>query len=605
MNRFLDYFDDIVIVIASLLYPLILVVEIFTTGFFSRYLFLPALGVLGLANFLLRTKTNRHLPTSNKQLLIIWVTLVINLSLESQLVAVNLFQKILLTGFLISLASLAGWLFFKHTVDELPTASLGHQHQKLLTWLVTLTILTFVLVQLILSQSYIGADEGSYVYDLKLIRDGATPIKDFAARALPILYLYDVLTRLIGLSLNNLKLINAIFCGLTALGIYKIGSFVKNKEFGALALGLYLTTPLVWILNLVTTTVLIDTAILTWAGFFFIKSLHPPKVYLKLVLSAGLLSIGVLIRRVPLLFLGVLGLYLLWQIYKAKGKGGSVLKSVAFAIGGLIPLGIVLAFLSYHLGFAKAVLEVFAGNVLMKETQLGLANSVNNIILGTTLAMGVLGGSLLRNAQFGHREKRLLKLFALGPLILYGIYIFKRGFLPIYFGESLPFLTLLAAIGLFQIWARWKALVMALIILPWVTLVPAVWATRLDDVVGSGFNSQEVSDVNYLVNQAFLESSGSARVLLGGSLNWAGDNNATQFLNLSHPLMYEGEATVYKLYRAPEPEALKQLFIDAGVPVVVWDHHFDLAFPWLTDDVLNRYQKVGETKNVEVYKLKN
>ncbi len=604
MNQFLNYFDDIATVISSILYPLILIIEIFTAGFFSEYLFLPALGVLGLSNVLLQTKINKHITTSNKQLLIIWVALVINLILEGSLIDLNLFQKLLLTGVLVGSTTLGGGLFFKQDGDDLPTPSLGHKHKKLLAWLVTLTILMFVLVQLAISQSYIGADEGSYVYDLGLIKAGAIPIKDFAARALPLLYLYDVLTNLIGLSLNNLKLINAIFCGLTAFGVYKIGSFVKSREFGALALGLYLTTPLVWILNLVTTTVLIDTTILTWACFFFVKSLHPPRSYLKLAISAGLLSIGVLIRRVPLLFLGVLGIYLLWQIYKTKGKGSSTLKAGVFAVGGLIPLGVVLTFLSYHLGLEKAVLEIFAGNVLMRETKLGLTDSVNNVILGATLAMTVIGGSLLRSLQFGQKEKRLLILFALSPLVLYGIYIFKRGFLPIYFGESLPFLTLLAAIGLFQIWERSKLMVIALILLPWLTLMPTVWTTRLDDVVGSGFSGSEVVGINRLVNQTFLESSGSARTLLGGSLNWASDNNATQFLNLSHPLMYEGGATVYKLYNAPEPERLKQLFIDAKVPVVVWDHHFELAFPWLTDEVLNRYQKVGGTKNVEVYQLK-
>lgn len=619
LARFFNFLEEIVLIFAAVFYPLILALELIVPGFFSHFFFLEIIGFLGIFAILTKRLSQKKSFGAKEclQFLIIFLALITNLTINLRGYEVDKLRSALFTLTLLGL-TIIGAMTTRITHPETRKKTFPAKLKMDSLKILALIPAPYFLLRLAANFYYIGADEGSYIYDALLLNQGFFPIKDFVTRALPQLYFYASFIKILGPHLWILKILNAIVSSLTVAAIYKIGEELEGKKVALIAALLYIISPLSFLSDTVTSTIIFEVALTAWGVYFLIHYLKDKKEA-SLFFSGMLFAAGFLVRKIPAVFIIAAGFYLL------KGKKIKSLRT--FLAGIAIPILLATVILLPNLGLTQTFQVLGPGLVVVQEARQTLAASLHYLKLGTILSGFLLAGIaaffLIPREQKPGKKINLL-IFWIGALVLlYGFYTVKRGLTPKYLSELTAPFSLLAGLGFVRlledthkrhsergeesqpsIFNISKILLVAITVL--ISLV-AIKITPFGDesvgyplmrIIGSGFSRQETKEIVRLIQTQTEEND----VILGGSLHWATFSGRKQFLDISHPLIYEQEAEVYTLYNAPDEQEIKEIFINQGPKLVLRDLHFELAFDFLIPELEHYYRKIYETKNVGVYK---
>jgi len=187
-------------------------------------------------------------------------------------------------------------------------------------------------------------DEGAYLYDGLLISQGSSPFYFSFARSPVLVYPLGIIIKIFGNHLLVGRLFNIFVATGIGLLLFRIGTELKNKKSGLLAVSIFSIFP-----TIVSDTVYLHTQtseyFLILLGFYlFIKALKKSNDRL-LIYSIIPFSLAVLIREVavfylPLIFILVFVFYQGDRMFKAKIilKMGLISTSIIVAVWSLIAL---------------------------------------------------------------------------------------------------------------------------------------------------------------------------------------------------------------------------------------------------------------------------
>ena len=487
---------------------------------------------------------------------------------------------------------------------------------------VLLIVLSVFLFRLILNQMYIGADEGSYAYDAYLLSQGYTPYIDFPTRALPQIAVYSVAGSLLGNFVMGLHIVNAIFSALQVLVFSRLLSVLKvSKQNHLLFLALYVVSPII-IFNHTVASTLVFESLLLLSGVYFLtinlkKITDGSSSFIHYLVPVGLITIATLIRATSGALLLIWAALLTYDAWRNRSVNTLIKHSLLSFVAAIISMSPILMYLYPRGGMELIIKALLPGGVLAKEAVQPLFISFQLAQLGYILTAGLVGLILIvgivriRGKEFTTQSSLPIFLAFTLPGLIYFFYIFKRGFNLVYLTSIYPFMLIWVAIqydylkGSVGVWM--KLLVTSVFGLT--ILATPIYLARSEtifegvpirSVVGSGFFREEDQHA-----KAFIEENlevGST--VLAGSLNWVLYADSMQFHNISRPLIYEGEATIYKLFDFPDRDQLRDEFRESPPKYIFYDHHFELAFPFLEDELREMYRLVYNERTVQIYELK-
>lgn len=167
----------------------------------------------------------------------------------------------------------------------------------------------------------VNADVGLYLYDARLLAEGATPIVDYPSRS-PLFI--GLLSLIISSGLDpivatrSLMVINALAGGLGVYYLTKVVSTQQSAEFAA-AVYMFIPLSLFWGLWLKTETVVVVG--FTYALARFAGQLDDPVIPAReFVLFGAALGAGFLIRRTLIFYIIAIGLYVVCYRLTRRGR---------------------------------------------------------------------------------------------------------------------------------------------------------------------------------------------------------------------------------------------------------------------------------------------
>jgi len=104
-------------------------------------------------------------------------------------------------------------------------------------------LLGFAAKYIIINYEWIDTDEGNYIYDAKLLLEGARPFEDFYLKDVMYISILALFGKIFGFSLIIGRLLSIIFSLVTAIFVYKIGSMLHDKKTGLVACIIYIFMP--------------------------------------------------------------------------------------------------------------------------------------------------------------------------------------------------------------------------------------------------------------------------------------------------------------------------------------------------------------------------
>src|SRR3989344_9546366 len=102
--------------------------------------------------------------------------------------------------------------------------------RKYLMILIAILALSFAFRIAAINYEWIDVDEGNYLYDAKLLSDGAKPFEDFYMKEVFYTSLLAGAGKAFGFTLFLGRLLSAVFSIITIIFIYKIGKELNNPK---------------------------------------------------------------------------------------------------------------------------------------------------------------------------------------------------------------------------------------------------------------------------------------------------------------------------------------------------------------------------------------
>jgi hypothetical protein len=182
----------------------------------------------------------------------------------------------------------------------------------------------------------VSADTSLYTYDAMLVLDGQTPITDYPTRSPFFSYIYAA-----PLALGLGKMLTARLTMLAAAvalgaGIYRLTRTLHSEQAAMAATLLYFATPLSVVYGQLLYTEQVTQLFVIGAVLMLYGHLDDETVPYRYPLAIGsLFGIAFLVRRVVIVQLGVLGLFLLyyWTVRGDRSLTRPVAYGVALSIG--------------------------------------------------------------------------------------------------------------------------------------------------------------------------------------------------------------------------------------------------------------------------------
>jgi Dolichyl-phosphate-mannose-protein mannosyltransferase len=433
------------------------------------------------------------------------------------------------------------------------------------------------LIVFFLSKNYIGNDEGSYVYEMHLISRGLMPFKDFISRAPAELAAFLLFSKIFGASILSLKAFNALIVSLIGLVSYwTIGRFQKPLValIGSLciiAAPCFLLTKMVF-----GTTGLSCLLILTTCLLLALGKRHAD------VLAGMAMALAVFTRESNALF--VLGLlpFLFWSNKKALPR---------VMAGGLLIAVPTMLFFGWHIGMKNAVdILLGLGHVGAEESRPSIVFSLGMLWFFFMSALPFLTLFMTGQKRAFAKQDASLFIWILLMGLFYGWYIDKRAFMLSYGSEFIPLIGVLvfslmrtdhALYAKKYLMGASVTVAFLLLIAPYAFVGVAQGDSTiskkpfpLDRLIGSGIPSKSFEKITSVLR----ENTRQGDIIFAGNLAFASENGLTQFMDISRPMVYEGETGMYKLYGAPS-RADVVTALSANPPrAIVSDHHMAISF---------------------------
>lgn len=596
-----------------IVYILLLSIEILFQNIISKYINLEHIGII-LFLIYLYVYIKEPYESKTKSLnyiLILTITFLINHVMDITYISPSKFIMLLLLSLSFILLILNRYNLFKNIHIDINNRAIYVILVSLLLFnVISYTILTF---------TYVGNDEASYVYNAKLINEGKIPYKDFITRAPPVIYTYSAIMKIFGLDLIKIKIANVIFSTLSVLFIFLLGKTLADNKIGIITTIFYVFS-LVRLSSIVTGTGILSNLFVLMAFYFFIKNKDNP---LNLLVSGIFFSLAFFSRMIPILYFILLGLLLLILLIKQEDKRRCLKHIYFFFSGFIIPSVIIISYFSSYLHFIPALkLLTGIGSIAIKEANIPLLSSLRTINISFIFSIHLIIFSILyfmipkKNKEILSSKNLTIIMVWLVPTVLfYFYYIFKRGFFLGYYLEILPVLCIISALYFKKLNLLDKEktkFLLALLITILVISSMIVFPTKpfvkfggpdypFSSLIGSGVSFNTVKEVSNIIKERTNEND----EILGGSLQWATESGRRQMLDISHPLAYTETSEVYTLYSIQTKKEVINYFRNHDIKIVIVDSHFSLAFNDLLDDVNTKYRLIKDIEGIKVYEKKS
>ena len=459
----------------------------------------------------------------------------------------------------------------------------------------------------LISRNYVGADEGSYLYEPSLVLMGKIPFKDFISRAPVEIYFLALLFKFFGNSVAVIKIINTLVVTAIGLMVYQIVR-QHQKQSVAVVASLCTFINMAFILPLMVTSSTSFSILLVLLSCYFLKK----EGWKNAVLSGSLLALAVFTRETNAIF--VLFILIFFIITKKWQKLYQII------IGGLAISLIAIGFFAYHVGLFSAINMLLGiGHLGVQEEKILSVYSLSILKFFVLPLIPLIGYFLVLKKDFAKTKfvyPEILWVIATG--IFYLFYFNRRGFLLSYGAEFVPLIIIIIfTICHFETsWyykKSWQAIILPLLIifsfLP-LALIRPVPVRVLNSVI-KGFNinvlingnvpAKDFSKINNIIHKVTNPND----VVLTGNLAFVSENNLQQFMDISRPMAYNGQSTVYKLYKAPSPQTILQE-ISLHPPKVIIDdgHLYASLWRYIQNFVISNYSVYYRDGYVIVFVLK-
>jgi hypothetical protein len=433
------------------------------------------------------------------------------------------------------------------------------------------------------ASGYIGNDEGSYIYEAKLILDGRVPFRDFATRAPFQVAIIAALAKAFGPTMDLLKSYDAALYALSGILLYLIARRWQGRAVSTcLALATMLAPPFL-LSRLTVGTVALSMALVLAA----MLAIGDGRRW-SICLSGALLACAVFVREPVAIFVMGVAVYLVMNRQYDK--------AAAFVAGGLIVAIPVLGFFSYEIGLAATLSQVLGlGHVVVSEKAMSTGNALAQlgIFAVSILPFGVALMLARRSGKTTERGRAAYELSILWVVLMtafYAAYFFKRGFMQSYGSEIIPMLSIIIAarcsVGDASVRCRYgRAAVSAavavaaylsfyLLIKPPAGIAISRYAPMdLDFLAGSGIPMRNFTHII----DAVRSNSGSSDAILSGALSVPIASGRAQYMDMSRMMIYQWGSGLDALYAVPRrSEFVKDVKRDMP-RIIVSDYHLAIT----------------------------
>ncbi len=466
-----------------------------------------------------------------------------------------------------------------------------------LVLILILTTLPFIFF----SSQYIGNDEGSYIYEAKLISEGRIPLKDFISRAPSVIYPYSIVFSIFGYSFIVLKILNGAIFFSIGIMVYLLVKKYQIKKIAILAMVATLINPAFFLPFTITSTGNL-TLLYLLIGIHFIKK----ESQLEHLFSGVFLALSVLGREINLIFVFFILFYLIFK------KDYQKLKNII--LGGLIVGGLTILFFGIYIGFLNSI-GILTGisKVGMSEAKIPFIYSKNIFKLFLIFIFPISFLVLFLNGDF-KKNTPYESIWILSIGLFYLIYSFKRVFSLTYGSEFIPLIIILIYSNLNPLYNKKKIF---LILIIFSIVLPFVGMQYINYEQGGKFNLQEGYDINRLIGtgiekDSFLEINDLIRkntnkgdIVLSGNLIFSSENDLDQFLFLTRVLAYEGKTDISQIYNIATIEEIKNKFVKTPPQLIVLDNHLRISiYPHIKEEIDLYYEQIYSENQVKIFLFK-
>ena len=461
------------------------------------------------------------------------------------------------------------------------------------------------------SLHYAGNDEGSYIYESALTAQGDIPFRDFISRAPALIYLFAIPYMFTAATFISLKIGLLILMSITGLLAYLIIRKYQSRSFSLFGTMLLMLNPVMFISKLTINTTTLSVPLMLAAIYLLAK-----KTKTADVLCGATLAFLVFTREIHAFFIIALAIYFIWN--------KSYPRLIRICVGGIAIAVPVFWYFGSYIGFGQAIDTLLGiSHVGASEPTDALSHSLAMIGLTISSLLPLALVAIFADKKPIHWKNALPALIWVGVLSLfYAAYLLKRGFLLSYGSELIPLATIAVFMCMKYEWAksRIRYVVLMMMAALSLTLWPygnfgaahgADYRSRtmydLDQLTGSGVPSDHFDAINKTI-RAYADAhatSTDGRTIFAGNLFFASENNLTQFLDITRPMAYETDSTVYQIYNALPAEDIIASFKENPTLIVVADKHFQMTFlDGIKDTLADRYDLIYQDDYVYAYGLK-
>ena len=485
---------------------------------------------------------------------------------------------------------------------------MSHLRKNIYLILSIIFIAIFGICFFLISRNYVGADEGSYLYEPSLVLLGKIPFKDFISRSPAEIYFLALIFKFFGNSVTVIKIINTLV--VTSIGIM-VYFIVRQYQKQSVAMVASICT----FLNMSIFLPLMVTGNASFSILLILLSCYVlKKEGLKYNLLAGsLLALAVFTRETNAFF--VLAILIFWIVNKNWKKLYQV------AIGGLVVSCIVIGFFTYQIGFISSINVLLGiGHLGVREEKLLTIYCIGILQFFVLSLLPIIVYFLILKKNYSKIKLIYPEILWVGSLAIFYLYYFtRRGFLLEYGAEFVPLIIIIVfTLCVFETsWyykKGWRVAILPFLIV--FSLVPILFLRQISvKTINSftrGFN------LNILINgnvhyKSFLKINSIIRtvtepgdLILTGNLAFVTENKLQQFMDISRPMAYNDESTVYKLYNAPSPQTIAQNLKLYRPKIIVEENHlYSSLWRYMQDFVLSNYSVYYRDGYVIVFVLRD
>ncbi len=204
---------------------------------------------------------------------------------------------------------------------------MNNKHLILLALILAVSLIARVAT---INSEWIDVDEGNYLYDAKLLSEGAMPFQDFYMKEFLYTFIMSSYGKIFSISLIGMRFLSVIFSLVTIIFMYKIGSILYGNKIGIIAAALYAFMPFAIFWNNLVRESVLGIMLMTIAVYYLIKFTKTEN-FIDIGMNAIFLFLAFVTRRSMVFFL-IAELLLLGYIYRNRIR--FLLKSLAYAILG-------------------------------------------------------------------------------------------------------------------------------------------------------------------------------------------------------------------------------------------------------------------------------